>query len=220
MTRMNKRKINVGDKYGRLTVIKPTNQRMGKFIIYKCICDCGKECYVTSGNLGKSTNSCGCLNREKKTKHNQSQTKLYNTWINMKQRCNNLNNPRYKNYGKRGIRVCDEWYDFQNFYDWAINNGYDENLNKDKKLCTLDRIDNDGNYCPLNCRWITNQKQQNNKTDTVYHTYCGETHTISELAQLYNLPLRLLKSRIQKGWDIKRALEEPFHSENSKKRNK
>ena len=128
----------------------------------------------------------------------------------MKQRCFNPNNPRYKNYGGRGITVCKEWNDFANFYEWAIAHGYDENLNKEKKLCTLDREDVDGNYEPSNCRWITNKQQQNNKTDTVLYTYDNKTYTISEWADILNLPLNILKSRITRGWDIKRVLEQPI----------
>lgn len=203
-----KRQFTKGTRYGKLTIISPTNKRSGGNIIYKCICDCGKECYVSSGNLGKSTNSCGCLVEVNKIKHNKSQTKLYDVWINMKQRCNNPKNPRYKNYGGRGIKICDEWNDFNNFYTWANQNGYDEALNINKKQCTLDRIDVNGDYEPSNCRWISNKEQQNNKTDTVFYEYNGERHTISEWADLYNLPLGNLKSRISKGWDIKKILEQ------------
>lgn len=203
-----KRQFTKGTRYGKLTIISPTNKRSGGNIIYKCICDCGKECYVSSGNLGKSTNSCGCLAEVNKIKHNKSQTKLYDVWTNMKQRCNNPKNPRYKNYGGRGIKICDEWNDFNNFYTWANQNGYDEALNINKKQCTLDRIDVNGDYEPSNCRWISNKEQQNNKTDTVFYEYNGERHTISEWADLYNLPLGNLKSRISKGWDIKKILEQ------------
>lgn len=203
-----KRQFTKGTRYGKLTIISPTNKHSGGNIIYKCICDCGKECYVSSGNLGKSTNSCGCLVEVNKIKHNKSQTKLYDVWTNMKQRCNNPKNPRYKNYGGRGIKICDEWNDFNNFYTWANQNGYDETLNINKKQCTLDRIDVNGDYEPSNCRWISNKEQQNNKTDTVFYEYNGERHTISEWADLYNLPLGNLKSRISKGWDIKKILEQ------------
>lgn len=205
------KRVYPGARFGRLTVVCPTEKRQSSFIVYKCHCDCGNDCYIASGNIGKSTNSCGCLEEESRIKHNKSKTKLYDVWTNMRQRCLNPNNPRYKNYGGRGITICEEWNDFQNFYDWAIAHGYDENLNKEKKLCTLDREDVDGNYEPSNCRWITNKQQQNNKKDTILYEYNNKFYTISEWADILNLPLNVLKSRITRGWNIKRVLEQPIN---------
>ena len=197
-----------GIRYGRLTIIEPTDKRYFSNIIYRCKCDCGNECFVPSGSLGKGTNSCGCLEKENRIKHNMSNSKLYNVWINMKQRCDNPHEKRYKNYGGRGITYCNEWKDFEPFYKWAMEVGY--NPNAPKGQCTLDRIDVNGNYEPKNCRWITNKEQQNNKTDSVYHEYNGESHTISQWADILNLPLNILKGRLSKGWDIKRTLEQPI----------
>ncbi|WDU82287.1 hypothetical protein [Caloramator sp. Dgby_cultured_2] len=147
-----------GKVFGRLSVIgyHSTNKR-GK-ALWLCKCDCGNETVVIGENLrsGKTT-SCGCYNREMSIKanriHGMTKTRIYECWLDMKKRCNDLNNKEYHNYGERGIRVCEEWEkDFKNFYDWSINNGYNDNL-------TIDRIDVNGDYEPSNCRWVTWSQQ-------------------------------------------------------------
>jgi hypothetical protein len=122
----------------------------------------------------------------------------------MKRRCFNPNNKRYERYGGRGITVCDEWiYDFQAFYDWATQNGYDESL-------TLDRIDVNGNYTPNNCRWITAREQQSNTSRNHYITIDGITKTISEWAREYNISPDVIKDRIKKlHWSEKEAVTTP-----------
>ena len=105
--------------------------------------------------------SCGCLNKQGNPKHGLRYTRLYRIWINMKTRCYNKNTNRYKDYGARGITICNEWRnDFMSFYNWSMNNGYDENL-------TIDRINNDKNYEPSNCRWITVKEQNRNKRNNI-----------------------------------------------------
>lgn len=126
--------------------------------------------------------------------HKRSGTRLYNIWNGMKQRCRDKNHIKYKNYGARGIRVCDDWlHDFMNFYNWAINNGYKENL-------TIDRIDVNGNYEPSNCQWLTNFEQQHNKTNLIILEYDGKSLCISEWARLLNIPETTLRSRHRRGW--------------------
>ena len=138
-------------KYGRLLVIEKDNtSKRTKWI---CKCKCGKMKSIYHSHLiSGATTSCGCYQKEKakeyKTKHNMTHTSLHNRWKSMKQRCLNANCKAYKNYGARGIKICDEWLEFNNFYNWSINNGYDEKLE-------LDRIDNDKDYSPSNCRWVT-----------------------------------------------------------------
>ena len=105
----------------------------------------------------------------------------------------------YKNYGGRGIKVCDEWNSFENFYKWAVNNGYEDNL-------TIDRIDCNGNYEASNCRWVTVEKQCNNKRNNVLITYNKETHTMAEWNRILNFPKGLLKTRLNRGWSVERAL--------------
>ena len=125
--------------------------------------------------------------------------RLYSIWHNMKTRCCNPNNYHFKYYGGRGICICDEWKNsFQTFYEWAINNGYSDKL-------TIDRIDNDGNYEPSNCRWVDMYCQNNHTRKNHYIEYKGITKTASEWAKIYGLSRQLLSMRIRRGWSFERA---------------
>lgn len=163
-----------GKRFGMLTVVKRAENKTypcGKTMVsYLCKCDCGTEKIVLGCNLlSNHTKSCGCVQKQARkiahTKHNKRNHRLYTTWTNIKQRCFNQKSNDFKNYGGRGITVCDEWAnDFQAFYDWAISNGYADNL-------TIDRIDVNGNYEPSNCRWATMLEQRHNRRDTLYREY-------------------------------------------------
>lgn len=192
-----------GKRFERLVVVERTanNKRQPVWI---CKCDCGNYTKVQSSNL-KSGNvrSCGCLAKEIKPSltHGLHGTRLYEIWHGMKQRCYLPTVKPYKNYGGRGIKVCDEWKnDFMSFYNWAITNGYREYL-------TLDRIDNDGNYEPNNCRWITRKEQSNNKRTNRYITYNGKTHTLSQWCEILGVKRHILKYRLNH-WGIDRAFED------------
>lgn len=190
-----------GQRFGKLQVIKYYGKSK-KGALWLCKCDCGNETIVNGGSLRSGhTQSCGCLQKEitiqKQTTHGKTNNRVYWVWASMKNRCYNSNYSLYRNHGGRGIRVCDEWKDnFQAFYDWSINNGYDENLPKGK--CTLDRIDNNGNYEPSNCRWVDMEKQSNNTRRNVYYMVDGEKMTIAEIARKYNIKYSTLYSRFQK----------------------
>ena len=157
--------INIGDKYNKLTVLEKTSERKNRSIIYKCRCDCGNIINVISTSLTKGLcKSCGCLQKEKASlsnkTHGLSKTKLYYVWGDMRKRCNNPKHHAYHYYGGREIKVCEEWdKSFISFYNWAINNGYREGL-------TIDRINNNGNYEPSNCRWVTMSVQCKNRRFT------------------------------------------------------
>ena len=131
---------------------------------------------------------------KKRENHGHSTHRLYRIYNHMRRRCYESTNPKFKNYGGRGITICDEWLNsFQAFYDWAMANGYDDNL-------TIDRIDNDGNYSPENCRWAMQIAQQNNKSTNKYVEYQGESMTIADASRASCIPIRTLWWRSNKGW--------------------
>lgn len=201
-----------GQKFGRLTVVKRVEDYVSpsgqKLVQWLCECECGNKTIVQSCILrhGK-TASCGCLRNEVvskiNTKHGQAHTRPYKTWKNMIARCYHKNYKNYKNYGGRGIQVCEEWKnDFVSFYNWAISNGYTDNL-------TLDRINTDGNYEPNNCRWVSMKEQDRNRRTNRLLTYNGETHCYAEWEQLLNFGRGMVWNRLNRGWSIEKALTTP-----------
>ena len=210
-----------GQKFGRLTVLAYAEYR-NEAAHWICLCDCGAEVIVNGASLRNGhTRSCGCLSRElaatrcrdTKTVHGLRNTRLFGIWNGMKQRCNNPKRPKFPNYGGRGVTVCAEWLnDFKAFYDWAVANGYTDEL-------TIDRIDVNGNYCPENCRWVPKAEQAYNKTTSERITYNGETKTLAEWAKIKGLKTSTLWVRLYKhGWGVVEALETPVsHGERLKK---
>ena len=191
-----------GNKYGRLTVIEFAGNNKQHNSMWKCKCDCGKEVVLRGYSLTSGhTQSCGCYNIEKilerNHKHGLRSTRLYTIHFLMVRRCENPNTDDYKNYGARGITVCDSWKGkngFINFYKWSMEHGYKNDL-------TIDRIDNNKGYSPDNCRWVTREVQNNNRRNTRYVTVNGETDTVSRLARKYEIPYETLL-RYSKGRKI------------------
>lgn len=150
-----------GQRFGRLTVITEVIQGRDRRRRWLCFCDCGGAITTSASKLRSgNTQSCGCLRREtaraEHLLHGGKGTRLYNIWKNARQRCRNPKATDFKLYGGRGITFCTEWDDFANFKEWALRNGYTDEL-------TLDRIDPDGDYCPENCRWATWKEQRHNQ---------------------------------------------------------
>ncbi len=202
--------ITSGMKFGKLTVLDVAVKAVhGKPTKYNCLCECGRNIIVSAGHLNSGhTKSCGCLKRRGspiviEEHHGQSNTPLYKVWQAMKDRCLNKRNRFYNRYGGRGISVCNEWLYFSKFYDWAMSHGYEKGLN-------IDRIDNDGNYEPSNCRWITHAENLLNTHRRVDIVTRFGKFTIPELAreygQLYS-SVYTLYARGKTGDEIIDALE-------------
>lgn len=135
-----------------------------------------------------------------KTIHGMSHSRLYQIWNAMKQRCSNPKAISFPRYGGRGITVCVEWENsFEAFRDWSMSNGYSDEL-------TIDRIDNGGNYEPLNCRWVTNKEQQNHTSYNHLITHNGKTLNVTQWAELLGIPRNVLYNRIRRGWNIEKII--------------
>lgn len=137
-----------------------------------------------------------------------SKTRLYNVWNTMLSRCYNKNVTKYKSYGERGVGVCDSWHNFESFYQWAIATGYDEDA--EYGICTLDRIDVNGDYSPENCRWATAKEQANNTRFNRFLEFDGEKNTISQWSDIVGIKASVISDRINSGWAIKDALTKPL----------
>lgn len=212
----------VGKKFGRLTVIGfEKREREGGGWNWVVQCECGAKKTVSPYSLKSgAVKSCGCLrdetSRERftKFKHKKEENKrLYAIFHGIKRRCYTKSEKRYKDYGGRGIKMCDEWINkedgFDRFVDWALENGYNETL-------TIDRIDVNGDYSPENCRWITLVDQANNKRETLWVDYRGEHIQLMVLCNRLGVSYDTAHDRIYKrGWTVERAIETPSQQEGS-----
>ena len=186
-----------GMKFNRLEVLYKAEERYHSSSLWVCRCDCGTIKKVTYSRLVHGTvKSCGCLiadsTRERHTTHGLTHHPLFITWGSMKKRCYNPNDKRYNRYGGRGIKICDEWLDFQTFYDWAIAHGY-------KKGLSIERKNVDGNYEPDNCCWITIQEQARNRSNTRWVEYKDKKYCASEFARMMGTTPNIMRNRLNHG---------------------
>lgn len=187
-----------GQKFNHLTAVKIAQRNP---LYWECICDCGNTTLVRSGNLihGK-VKSCGCIHHRGNPIHNQCYTRVYKIYAKILRRCFAKDDPVYPRYGGRGITMCDEWKNsFELFSEWAYANGYNETL-------SIDRIDNNGDYCPDNCRWVDDYAQANNKRNNILFTFEGQTKTLAQWCREFNVPYKRAFYRISNGWDFEDAM--------------
>lgn len=179
-------------RFGRLVVLEYAGKT-----VWKCRCDCGNYKLVTAGHLKDGhTKSCGCL----KNKYRAKNKRLLSIWRNMLERCDNENRRDSKYYHDKGITVCEEWRDYKKFEEWALNNGYSDNL-------TIDRVDENGNYEPSNCQWITISEQQKRRSSNIWIEHNGEIKILSDWAREYGINRATLKSRLEMGYTFEGALK-------------
>lgn len=200
------------------TVIREAGRNKSGGAMYLCRCSCGIERLVegrsvrvgTSKNCGHDRIAKMQVARSKSERnHGGKKERLYGVWSGMKDRCNNKRSRFYHRYGGRGITLCEEWdKSYENFRDWAYKNGYDDSLPKGQ--CTIERIDNNVGYSPENCVWATSKTQCNNRSNNHLIEYKGQTHTITEWAEITGIRKDTLRRRIcVYNWSIERALTEP-----------
>lgn len=199
----------INKTFGRLTVMSRAENRLmpngDSRRAWNCKCECGNEIVATTMDLRSGdVKSCGCLKAELDKafgfKHGDNNTRLHTIWTGMRQRCRSENSADSQYYFKKGIRVYDEWdKDYLSFKNWSLSNGYSDEL-------TIDRIDVNGDYSPENCRWVDMKAQANNRSNSKYITYLGETHTIQEWSEIKNIKYSTLYMRFRAGWSPERAL--------------
>lgn len=205
-----------GKRFHYLTVIRfiPPEERSGyshskDVRRWLCQCDCGKYIRVRSDQLKNDRiKSCGCMtakiNGDAHRTHGQKGTRIYKIWANMKDRCYNRKSKDYPRYGGRGIFVCQEWLEsFQSFYEWSMENGYEDKL-------SIDRINNEGGYSPSNCRWTTGKKQCRNRRNTIYIKYKGEEKPLQEWCDLLGFPSYVAHQRYKRRLTGEQIFENPI----------
>jgi len=186
-------------RFGLLVAIKSTRSEKGQRI-WTCQCDCGNTKDVVAYSLARgASKSCGCISRQRMIdrnfKHGKSKTRIHRIWSAMKQRCHDKNKSNYQYYGGRGIKICKEWMVFQNFHNWAIANGYNDNL-------SIDRIDSNGNYEPDNCRWATKKQQANNIRTNHFIEYNNKKQTIAAWSKETGIAKSVIRYRLLQGYDL------------------
>lgn len=201
-----------GKIFGRLTVIAEAERNKHGKPQCLCRCECGKEKVILGKDLTRKRGmvSCGCYRDEKLSqtsyKHGGYGTKLYRAWQAMLQRCNTTTHKSHKDYGGRGIKVCEEWNLFTNFRNWSLKNGYIET-----ERLTLDRKNNNSGYSPDNCRWTTYKVQNNNTRQNVFWEFSGERMTVAQWSDKLGIRTDTLRRRLKMGWMVEKILTTPIN---------
>jgi hypothetical protein len=205
--------VKPGEKHNMLTFVRYAGYKKNGTEIWECKCDCGNTAFIRkTAVVSGRAKSCGCLNHKPahNRTHNMVGTRIYRIYRNMRNRCLLPCAVGYKNYGGRGITVCDEWLGdggFERFYEWSMKNGYNDDL-------TLDRVNVDGNYEPNNCRWTTIIVQNNNRRTNRNITFNGETHTLAEWGRITGIDEYTIGQRLNDfGWSIEKSLTTPSRRE-------
>lgn len=202
------------EKFGKWKVLEFSHMKGRSYWI--CQCDCGTMSTKRLDQLTAGiTRDCGCSNNfnmdgtTSSKEVGEMDSRIASIWYGMHHRCQNKDHINYSGYGGRGISICKDWYYYDNFKDWAMKNGYSDDLE-------LDRIDNDGNYNPSNCRWATREQQCYNKRNTIYIEYKGKKRTLKELSELTGITIQLLQRRHSKGFPVN-DITSPYHLRAGKK---
>lgn len=215
---MGKAKDVSGLKFGRLTAIERTGDKTIHGYLWRCSCDCGGDAVVVLSRLITGhTRSCGCLVKEqakmaKRVTHghtrmsNRASASEYHIWSTMKQRCLNPASASYSRYGGRGITVCPEWAGDNGYANFFADMG-----KRPSDKHSLDRIDTNGNYEPSNCRWATSEEQNNNRSGVRSIEWNGQTMTSAAWSRRVGISAMTIRSRLDKGWSVERALTEPLN---------
>ena len=197
-----------GKRFGRLRVVKQVGiSRQNRSILWECVCDCGNIKITDTSHLNSGvTRSCGCLFKEVvsnlKFKHGGTKTREYYVWQGMKHRCFNQNDKEYKNYGGRGITVCDRWRNsFENFL---------HDMGNVPRGMSIERINNEKNYSPENCKWATRKEQANNKRNNVKLKFGGASYGINDVAELTNINRKCIENRVYQGWTTPEVIFTPY----------
>jgi len=196
----------IGRQFGRLTVEAYAGKSPYAHKMWACRCSCGatktlREAHLTTG----AVQSCGCWRREvaksSNTQHGMTDRPEYRIWQTMRRRCSCPRNPKYPNYGGRGIKVCERWQSFENFYADVGP--------RPSRAYSLDRIDNNGNYEPGNCRWATSREQANNTRQNRHIVAFGEQRTLAQWARRSGIDAEVIRKRLSRGWDTEKAITAP-----------
>ncbi|MGK7378344.1 hypothetical protein ACSFXN_10955 [Planococcus sp. 1R117A] len=212
---MAKRKHHLeGQKFKNFTALELSEEKSKRGTRkWRCQCICGNIRFILASELKreKGQKSCGCISRqnmrEERTTHGMSKTLLYGRWVGMKARCLNPKSTNYKDYGGRGIKICEAWLKFEGFMEWSLANGYNDEL-------SIDRINGEGNYEPENCRWTTKEVQSNNRRTSTILSYKGENLPIKLWAERTGIARGTLAARVRVGWSIEDSLSIPTDKKN------